>query len=68
MHRYLARCGAALVAVQLEDLLNVVDPVNVPGTHQEYPNWRRKIPFALEATLARADVVEALDEIDQARR
>ena len=30
--------------VQLEDVLGVVDQVNVPGTTEQYPNWRRKLP------------------------
>ena len=67
MHVYLAGSSAALVAVQLEDLLGIVDPVNVPGTHQEYPNWRRKIDVDLEDLFARADVGESLDAINRAR-
>ncbi len=43
MHIYLARSSAALAAVQIEDLLGMTDPVNVPGTHHEYPNWQRKL-------------------------
>ena len=68
MHRFLARSGAALVAVQLEDLVGVVEPANVPGTYREYPNWRRKIPPPIEELLDRGDVVDALRAIDQARR
>ncbi|NNM60701.1 MAG: 4-alpha-glucanotransferase [Steroidobacteraceae bacterium] len=68
MHRYLAGSSAALVAVQIEDLLGMVDPVNVPGTHTEYPNWRRKLDTSLEQIFARADLTEALGAIDRARR
>ena len=68
MHRFLARSGAALVAVQLEDLVGVVEPANVPGTYREYPNWRRKVPVPIEDLLERGDVADALRAIDQARR
>lgn len=68
MHRYLAGSSAALVAVQLEDLLGMIDPVNVPGTYTEYPNWRRKLDTSLEEIFARADLTEALGAIDRARR
>ena len=68
MHRYLARSSAALVAVQLEDLLGMADPVNVPGTDREFPNWQRKIDADLEDIAARADLAESLAAIDRERR
>jgi 4-alpha-glucanotransferase len=34
--------------LQPEDTLGVADPWNVPGTTWEQPNWRRKLPLALE--------------------
>jgi len=34
--------------VQLEDLLGQKQQINVPGTIDEYPNWRYKIPFDIE--------------------
>ncbi|MCH8553487.1 MAG: 4-alpha-glucanotransferase, partial [Natronospirillum sp.] len=43
IHRFLASGNAQLVAVQLEDMLLVNNPVNVPGTSDEYRNWRRKL-------------------------
>ncbi len=39
---------AALVLLQMEDALLQTDPVNVPGTTTEAPNWRRKLPVAVE--------------------
>jgi 4-alpha-glucanotransferase len=68
VHLYLARSNAALAAIQLEDLLGIVDPVNVPGTSHEYPNWQRKIDADLEDIAARADLHGYLAEIDAARR
>jgi len=67
MHLYLARSTAALAAVQIEDLLGMTDPVNVPGTSHEYPNWQRKLNADLEEIVGRADLLGALTEIGRAR-
>jgi 4-alpha-glucanotransferase len=47
-HRYLARSPARIVMLRVEDALGEREPVNVPGTNTEYPNWRRKLPVDLE--------------------
>jgi 4-alpha-glucanotransferase len=67
LHLYLARSATALVALQIEDLLGMIDPVNVPGTHTEYPNWQRKVTADLEDIAARADIAAQLKEINLAR-
>jgi len=48
LHAALARTPAMLAAVQLDDLIGEVAPVNIPGTHREYPNWRRKLALPVE--------------------
>ncbi len=65
---YLARSPTALVALQIEDLLGMVDPVNVPGTYHEYPNWQRKLNADIEEIAARADFAALLGLIDRARK
>ena len=67
MHVYLARSPTTLVALQIEDLLGMVDPVNVPGTHREYPNWQRKLSLDLEDMVERRDFDESFERVDQAR-
>ena len=37
-----------LVSVGIEDVLEVKEQVNVPGTVDQHPNWRRRWPLALE--------------------
>jgi 4-alpha-glucanotransferase len=32
----------------------MTDPVNVPGTFREYPNWQRKVTASIEDMAARA--------------
>ncbi len=67
VHVYLARSKPALVALQIEDLLGMADPVNVPGTHDEYPNWQRKLSSDLEDMVDRADFDRHFAEINRAR-
>ncbi|MBQ4835081.1 4-alpha-glucanotransferase [Pseudoalteromonas luteoviolacea] len=43
----LAKSGSRLLAIQLDDLDLQEFPVNIPGTHKEYPNWRRKLNHEL---------------------
>ena len=67
LHLYLARSSTLLVALQIEDLLGMIDPVNVPGTDREYPNWRRKLTVEIEEMAAREDFARHLEEIRRAR-
>src|SRR5215217_3385896 len=53
---FLARTKSRLLAISLEDLLGVVDQPNIPGTTNEHPNWRRKLPLAVEDIAATIDV------------
>jgi 4-alpha-glucanotransferase len=68
LHLFLARSAAILAAVQMEDLLGMVEPVNIPGTHTEYPNWQRKVSQDLEVVAAREDLAAQLDAINAARQ
>ena len=47
VHRWLARTPSALVLVQLEDLELSPEQVNLPGTIDEHPNWRRRTTLTL---------------------
>ncbi len=49
LHAFLARAPAALMMIQLEDMLQVAEQTNVPATTSQYPNWRRKLPSSVEA-------------------
>jgi glycogen operon protein len=41
-HELLAQTPSALVLVQADDLGEETEPLNVPGTDRERPNWRRR--------------------------
>ena len=48
VQEYLARTPARVLAVQLEDIFGCREQVNLPGTVEQYDNWRRKLPINLE--------------------
>jgi 4-alpha-glucanotransferase len=48
-HRFLGSTPSALVVVAIEDVLHETGAVNVPGTFDEHPNWRRKRSLMLES-------------------
>ena len=47
-HRFLSRSPAQIVMMQVDDAIGETLPVNVPGTAEQYPNWRRKLSLDLE--------------------
>lgn len=48
VHAFLARTRSMLALAQLDDLTDEADPVNVPATSEEHPNWRRRMSVSLE--------------------
>ncbi|MDR7416665.1 MAG: 4-alpha-glucanotransferase [Armatimonadota bacterium] len=62
--RFLAASRAACVLVNLEDLWQEHRPQNLPGTlgHQ-YPNWRRRLRYALEDLDSLPEVLSALEAV-----
>ena len=52
---FLARTRSRLLAISLEDILGLLDQPNIPGTVDEHPNWRRRLPVAI------GDIAAAID-------
>jgi 4-alpha-glucanotransferase len=52
---FLARTKSRLLTIALEDLLGLVDQPNIPGTVDEHPNWRRRLPLAIDEIAAAID-------------
>jgi malto-oligosyltrehalose trehalohydrolase/4-alpha-glucanotransferase len=48
VHVFLAQTPALLAMVQIDDLTDEVEPVNLPATDGEHPNWRRRLSMALD--------------------
>ena len=67
IHVYLARSSAILASIQIEDLIGMEDPVNVPGTDREYPNWQRKLTADVEDLETRGDLDGLFADLNRAR-
>ncbi|WCE32256.1 4-alpha-glucanotransferase [Vibrio sp. SCSIO 43137] len=65
---HLAAGSSALLSVQLEDWLEMDKPVNIPGTVDEYPNWRRKLSVNLDDIFARDEVNHIAKRLTEVRR
>ncbi|VWX55505.1 4-alpha-glucanotransferase [Burkholderiales bacterium 8X] len=62
VHAFLASAPSAVMMVQMEDLLGVVEQANMPATTDEQPNWKRKLPVEL-GQLANNEVLESVSEV-----
>jgi 4-alpha-glucanotransferase len=66
--RYLADTPSRLLVISMEDVLGVRDQVNLPGTMNEHPNWRRRLPVALEDLKNQAGLTATADIMRSAGR
>lgn len=48
VHAALARSPAAMVSVQLDDLMGRAEAQNLPGTIDAHPNWRRRASMPVD--------------------
>jgi 4-alpha-glucanotransferase len=46
--KYLADTPSRLLVISMEDVLGMRNQVNLPGTTNEHPNWRQRLPVSLE--------------------
>ena len=67
IHLYLAKSAAALVVLQIEDLIGMTDPVNVPGTSHEHANWQRKVTADLQDALGCEATLRLFADVQIAR-
>ncbi len=68
LQQHLAKGSCQLLCLQLEDWLEMTEPVNVPGTSDEYPNWRRKLSMTLEQLEAQQHLRQHLQNLTASRR
>jgi len=67
VHLYIGLSNAELAVVQIEDLAGMIDPVNVPGTYREYPNWQRRMDRDAASIFSSPEVREMLGALSIAR-
>ncbi len=66
--RYLADAPSRLLIVSIEDLLGLKEQVNLPGTIDEHPNWRYRLPITLEDLRTQEGVIAVADTMRSAGR
>jgi glycogen operon protein len=58
-HAFVASSPSAIMLVQADDLTGETEPLNVPGTDRENPNWRRRLSANVEE-LPRLDTTKRI--------
>ena len=58
LHRYVCRTPSRMVAAGLVDAVGEKQPQNLPGTHNEYPNWRIPLSDAEGETVWLEDLAD----------
>jgi 4-alpha-glucanotransferase len=65
---HLAAGPAQVLMVTLEDLWLEREPQNVPGTGDDWQNWRRTARFSFEEFSSNSEVLDALRAVNRARQ
>ncbi|MEG3167080.1 4-alpha-glucanotransferase [Sphingomonas sp. LB3N6] len=64
---HVAGTPCALAIIPIEDLAGVIEQPNLPGTIDEHPNWRRRLPDTTEALLQRPAVAARIATLNATR-
>jgi 4-alpha-glucanotransferase len=64
---HLGRAASTLALLPIEDALSLPEQPNLPGTTDEHPNWRRRLPGDAAAIFSREDVTARLAILKKAR-
>ncbi|MBC7907249.1 MAG: 4-alpha-glucanotransferase [Rhodospirillaceae bacterium] len=66
-HLYLARAKSKLMMVQIEDILGLDTQMNLPGTTDQHPNWRRRFPVDVQTVLADPRLIDLAGRLKDGR-
>ena len=59
---------APLVLIPVEDLLGLEEAPNLPGTTDQHPNWRRRLPGVVDSLLDTPATKTRIDILNQTRQ
>ncbi len=65
---FVASTSSPLALLPVEDVVGLSEQVNIPGTIDEHPNWRRRLPDAASSVLDPEPVASRLARVDAVRR
>lgn len=63
----MADTPAPLAMLPMEDALGVTEQPNLPGTIESHPNWRRRLPQAVDSVLQSMEVAQRLAIMNRSR-
>ena len=66
--RHVGRAACELALLPVEDALGLTEQPNLPGTLDEHPNWRRRLPEAADRVLDSPACAARLASLDESRR
>ena len=66
--RHIGGAACDLAVLPIEDALALPEQPNLPGTLDEHPNWRRRLPGPASTLLDAPDVVARLTSLTEGRR
>ncbi|WP_126173542.1 4-alpha-glucanotransferase [Altericroceibacterium xinjiangense] len=64
---HLGRTPSELAIVPLEDVVGLAEQPNLPGTTDQHPNWRRRMPESTSDLIARPNVARRLERLTDSR-
>jgi 4-alpha-glucanotransferase len=67
VQKYMAIAPSHIQLIPLEDSLEIVEQVNIPGTIDEHPNWRQKLPVAMHEFWEESSVKSIAQTMQKAR-
>ena len=65
---YVGMTPAPLAMIPIEDLLGLEEAPNLPGTTDQHPNWRRRMPGTVDSMFDDAAVRARTDLLNQTRQ
>jgi 4-alpha-glucanotransferase len=65
---FIGRTPSPLALLPMEDALGLVEQPNIPGTIDEHPNWRRRLPEEADMLLSTPEVSQRLQAMDTQRK
>jgi 4-alpha-glucanotransferase len=65
---YVGMTPAPLAMSPIEDLLGLDEAPNLPGTTDQHPNWRRRLPGNVDTMLEAPEVEARVALLNQARQ
>ena len=67
-HGFVAGTPSQIMLMQADDLAGEIDPLNLPGTDREWPNWRRRVHVPVKE-LTRSPLAHGIiDAVKQERK